>query len=165
VLREAGCTIEQASIATWPDGCALASYRVRPQVFPHGKELERALAASFAEPLVARPVADVTLSFDDAGSPWHTRCTARGHDRPGLLHELTAAFAVADVSVHAARITTDGPDVVDHFDLTDRRGAKLDERTKARALDVVLHGATPRRRKRTWREWRGHRINGLLAPE
>jgi UTP:GlnB (protein PII) uridylyltransferase len=70
-----------------------------------------------------------------------------GPDRPGLLHALTSAFAAAGVNVHAARIATDGSQVVDHFDLTDRRGAKLDEPTKARVLDVVVHGVEPRRRR------------------
>jgi UTP:GlnB (protein PII) uridylyltransferase len=106
-----------------------------------------AFSAALDEPLEAKPVADVTLAFDDAGSPWHTRCAVTATDRPGLLHALAAAFAVADVSVHAAQITTDGARVVDQFDLTDRRGAKLDGKAKAAVVDAVTQGGRPRKRR------------------
>ncbi len=99
------------------------------------------------EPVIAAPLSDIELTFDDASSPWHTRCTVTGPDRPGLLHALTAVFAAAGLSVHSARVGTDGRIAVDHFELTDTRGAKLDERTKAKVLDIVLHGAVPRRRR------------------
>ena len=61
----------------------------------------------------------------------------RALDRPGLLHALTAAFAAAGVSVHAARITTEGDQAVDYFELSDGRGAKLDDRLKGRVLEIL----------------------------
>ena len=51
------------------------------------------------------------------------------------------------MNVHSARITTRGAQAVDYFELTDGRGAKLDERTKARVLDVAFHGAVAKRRR------------------
>jgi Kef-type K+ transport system membrane component KefB/predicted amino acid-binding ACT domain protein len=147
VLLNSDCSIEQASATTWGDGTALASYLVRAVRFPEPEMLGNRLAAMLGEPLVALPLANVDLAFDDASSPWHTRCTATGPDRPGFLHALTTAFAVAGVNVHSARITTNGSQAVDHFELTDGRGAKLDERTKARILDIAFHGAVPRRRR------------------
>jgi Na+:H+ antiporter len=147
VLLDAECTIQQASAGTWGDGTAIASYRVRTNCAPAPDLLRIRLAEMLHEPLVAPPAPNVELVFEDASSPWHTRCTATGPDTPGFLHALTATFAIAGVSVHSARITTEGTRAVDYFELTDARGEKLEERTKARILDIVLHGAVPRRRR------------------
>jgi UTP:GlnB (protein PII) uridylyltransferase len=114
---------------------------------PVANALRAALEDALDTPLIASPVESVELSFDDAGSPWHTRCTATAPDRPGLLHALATAFAAADVSVHSAQITTDGATAVDHFGLADRRSAKLDERAKARILEVLAVGHRPRSRR------------------
>ncbi len=146
VLSEAGYSVRQAVATTWADGTALACYDLDPADLPAGDTVRAAFSTALAEPLVAEPIEHVDLEFDDAGSPWHTRCTVVAPDRPGLLHALTAAFAVARVNVHAARITTDGSRAVDHFDLTDRRGAKLDERAKAAVASAITHGGRPKRR-------------------
>jgi hypothetical protein len=147
VLLDAGCSIEQASAGTWGDGTALASYRARAKYPPAPDVLRSSLEAILRTPLVAPPVPNVELVFDDSSSPWHTLCIATGPDTPGFLHALTATFAIAGVSVHSARITTEGSRVTDYFELTDTGGAKLDQRTKARILDIMLHGAVPRRRR------------------
>lgn len=147
VLLDADCSIQQASATTWGDGTALASYRVRANRPPDPEVLRSRLSALLGNPLSASALPNVDLVFDNASSPWHTRCTATGPDRPGFLHALTAAFAVAGVSVHSARITTDGSQAVDHFELTEARGAKLGERAQARVLDIAFHGAVPRRRR------------------
>ena len=52
------------------------------------------------------------------------------------------------MNVHSARITTDGDQAVDYFELTDSRGAKLDERTKARVLEITRARAQSTRRRR-----------------
>ena len=147
VLLDAGCSVNVATAATWPDETALASYHIHVPVLPVADDLRVRLEHLLDEPLIAAPVPDIELDFDDEGSPWHTRCTATGPDRPGLLHSLTSAFAAAGVSVHSARIATDGPLAVDEFELSDRRDAKLDERTKARVLQILLNGAKPNRRR------------------
>ena len=147
VLLDADCSIDQASAGTWSDGVALAAYRVRALTAPEPERLRAGLSEILRTPLVAQPAPNVELVFDDSSSPWHTRCTATGPDTPGFLHALTATFAIAGVSVHSARITTEGSRVTDYFELTDARGEKLDQRTKARTLDIMLHGAVPRRRR------------------
>jgi Kef-type K+ transport system membrane component KefB/glycine cleavage system regulatory protein len=147
VLFDADCSIQQASATTWDDGIALASYRVLTARVPDPKTLSANLVDLLRAPLVAAPVPDVKLVFDDASSPWHTRCTATAPDRPGLLHALTASFASAGVSVHSARITTDGQRAVDYFELSDGRGDKLDDRGKARVLEITRDGAVTRRRR------------------
>jgi [protein-PII] uridylyltransferase len=147
VIFEAECSIQHASATTWDDGIALASYRVVAPRVPDSAKLSTLLAELLRTPLVAAPVPEVDLAFDDASSPWHTRCTVTAPDRPGLLHALTASFASAGVSVHSARITTNGDRAVDYFELSDGRGAKLDERTKARILEITRDGAVTRRRR------------------
>lgn len=143
------CTITEASVATWGDGVALATYRAHAHRIPDERVLERELAAAVLLPLTSAPAPHLTLQFDDTGSPWHTRCIATGPDQPGSLHALTVAFATARASVHAAHVTTDGADATDHFDLTDHRGAKLDDRTKQRIVEAVANGtALPKRRFR-----------------
>jgi Kef-type K+ transport system membrane component KefB len=146
-LFESDCAIEQASAATWADGSAVASYRVRASRAPQPHAFQERLAEMLRAPLVAGPVPDLELTYDDVSSPWHTRCTATGPDRPGVLHALTAAFAAAGLSVHSARVTTDGDRVVDYFELTDARGAKLDDRAKARVLEITRLGAVTKRRR------------------
>ncbi len=151
VLVSAHCSIESALATTWGDGTALTSYRVRAAAEPDEASLVTALRAGLEKPLVAPPAPGVELVFDDAGSPWHTRCIATVEDRPGLLHTLATAFAVAEASVHSARITTEGtPEratAVDTFELTGRTGRKLDEPTKARIQAIVESGFTPPRRR------------------
>ncbi len=146
VLSDAGFSVTQAVATTWGDGTALGCYELDPADLPSPDTVRAALVTALDSPLEAKPVSDVALAFDDESSPWHTRCTVTALDRPGLLHALAAAFAVAEVSVHAARITTDGPRVTDYFDLTDRHGAKLDDRVKATVVEAVLHGGRPRKR-------------------
>ncbi len=146
-LFEHGCTIEQASAATWPDGSAIASYQVVATGTLNAHALRDRMVEMLRAPLVTPPMPDVAIAYDDASSPWHTRCTVTGPDRPGLLHALTAAFAAAGLNVHSARATTDGDNVVDTFELTDARGAKLDERAKARLIEVTRQGAVTKRRR------------------
>ncbi len=147
VLFEAGCSIQHAAATTWSDGSALTSYHAHATKAPNPHALRDALTDALRDTLVASPAPDVALTFDDASSPWHTRCTAAGLDRPGLLHALTAAFAGAGLNVHSARISTDGAQVVDLFELTDSHGAKLDDRSKARVIELTRQGAITRRRR------------------
>ena len=89
------------------------------------------------------------LTFDDHGSPWHTRCVVEAADQPGLLHTLSVSFANAGVNVHAASVTTAESAAIDTFELTDKNGAKLDEAAKARLREVVAQGIRARGRRVT----------------
>jgi predicted amino acid-binding ACT domain protein len=144
VLASAGVDVIGAISATWGDGCALSSFLVdRP---PADVGLTTELEASLGRPLTARPLGGVTLEFDDVSSPWHTICTARARDQRGLLHAVTTAFAVAGANVHAARVRTAGDTVVDVFELTDTRGAKLGAAAQDRVRELLAGGVTERSR-------------------
>ena len=85
---------------------------------------------------------DLIVQFDNDSAPWHTTCTVTGHDRPGTLAALAAAFAAAGVVVHSARVARVDGELVDRFALSDRLGRKLDDGGD---------GARPRRARRAHR--------------
>jgi UTP:GlnB (protein PII) uridylyltransferase len=144
VLAEAGLDVRQATLATWGDNLALASFRVDgPE--PQAEELRTSLLAA---PHRSTPAAatDVKVSFDHQGSPWHSLCRVEASDRPGLLHTLAAAFVSVGVNVHAARITGEGAVALDEFELTGRDGGKLDAGAEAEVVAALAHGARRRGR-------------------
>jgi [protein-PII] uridylyltransferase len=131
VLHEVGIDVEQAVAATWPDGAALQSFVVALDHTPDTTALERAFATALDAPVNPRPVASARVEFDHTASPLFTACQVHAVDEPGLLHTIAAAFAAADVDIHAARVTTVDGTAVDHFDLSDRAGRKLDPARQA----------------------------------
>jgi Kef-type K+ transport system membrane component KefB len=162
VLVDYGLDVHSAVIATWRDGAALESFRVRraplepPRVEqaeirgatpPDPRALEKAIAASFDAPLVAAPNPDAEIAFDDAGSPWYTLCEVRSPDRRGLLHTITAGMAAAGASVHSARLETVDTLALDRFELTDDNGRKLDAEGKDAVRTAIRAGVTARRRR------------------
>jgi UTP:GlnB (protein PII) uridylyltransferase len=149
VLADAEVDVLDATVATWGDGCALASFRARASSPPDAEALEAELRSHLGRSLSPSPVPDATVGFDDDASPWHTVCRVDAPDRPGLLHAITSAFAAAAVSVHSARVTTEGRIAVDLFELTDRNGHKLEEPTEAAIRAHLASGAAALRR------WRG----------
>jgi Kef-type K+ transport system membrane component KefB len=161
VLTDYGLDVLSAVIATWGDGAALESFRVRrapadaevgavhlePGVPPHPAVLERAIVASFDEPLATQPDPEAAVAFDDEGSPWYTLCEIRAADRRGLLHAITVGMAEAGVSVHSARLETVDDLAVDRFELTDGNGRKLDADVKHAVRAAIEQGVTLRRRR------------------
>jgi Kef-type K+ transport system membrane component KefB len=162
VLANYGLDVFAAVIATWADGAALESFKVRrapldlteitPEMLqplhpPDPRRLEAAIAASFDQPLVAAPNSDAEVSFDDAGSPWYTLAEVQSPDRPRLLHAITVGIAAAGANVHSARVETVDGVAVDRFELTDANGRKLDEETKDAVRAVISEGASMRRRR------------------
>jgi UTP:GlnB (protein PII) uridylyltransferase len=139
-LASAGLDVEEAAVATWGDGGALEALRVRASAAPEPGELTRLLTAAIdaGRGSLANPEAEV--HFDDEGSPWYTVCSIQCEDRPGLLHAFACGFAVAGASVHAARVSTAEGRVDDVFELTDRRGAKLDATTKSAIRAAIAAG-------------------------
>ena len=144
-----GCRLEvlEAIVATWPDGAALESFLVASPMVPSGGEIAAAVEESLRTPTGSRPVPDAEVTFDD-GSPWYTICEVRVPDRPGLLHDLAAALAAAGADVHSARVTTVDGRAVDRFELTDRSGRHLDERTRQAIVAAIAEGVAPPRRRR-----------------
>ncbi len=160
VLEEFGLSVEHAEVTTWADGVALQSFRVRSLAghLPSADEIRHELTATLARQLSSAAVPDAVLRFDNAVSPWHTVCEFRATDRPGLLHAVTAAFAVTGVDIHAARISTVGELVFDVFELTSRTGAKLDTATQDRVREVLDSGVLP-----VARNWFSRRLTNTLG--
>ena len=143
-----GFDIESASVATWPDGAVLDSFIVASATRPTAKELAEAIEHALVGPLPARPVVEVDVEFDDDALPWCTACRVTGRDSRGLLSVMAAVFSEAHVQVHAARIATVDGSINDLFSLTDRRGRKLDEATRARVVALLAAGSGRSRRLR-----------------
>jgi len=143
VLADAGLDVREATIATWGDGCALASFLVTAGAPPSVELLRSGLAEAIRRPHRPSPLADVRLAFDNAASPWHTLCRVTGPDLPGLLHLVTVAFASCAVNVHAARVAGEAGRASDEFELTDRAGRKLETEDEERLALVLRDGAVP----------------------
>jgi UTP:GlnB (protein PII) uridylyltransferase len=166
VLERAQLDVVDAVLATWGDGAALQAFRVRTGVVgltPDADAIHRALLVSQNENIVSAPVSDATVSFDDAGSPWHTISEVRATDRRGLLHALAVAFAAAGADVHSARITTNDSMALDRFDMTDRLGRKLEDETKAAIRLALANGVQPRPLTRRV-PWRSNRVGTIRKP-
>ena len=133
VLTAHALDIVGASIATWPDGGVVDSFVVRHPDRPRTQELAEAFEAAVTR-RAPRPsaVPGLTLAIDNRLLPWHTSVIARGPDRPGLLTAVTAAFASAGITVHAARVETVDGEAVDRFDVSDRLGRKIGPVLEAR---------------------------------
>ena len=144
VLAAHDLHVLDALVATWPDGGALESFGVRALDVPDPEQLRQAVVGAFGRPLSSVPDPDAEVSFDDEGSPWYTRCGVESRDRQGLLHAIAVGIVAAGADVHAARVSTDNGRAVDHFDLTDRHGNKLDGRTKLAIRRAITNGVTPR---------------------
>jgi len=107
VLAAHGVDVVQAVVATWDDGAALQAFVVRGATVPEAREFERALDRR----LLPQPIDDATFTYHD------TWCEVTAPDRPGLLHAITVAFALAGVDIHAASVTTVDGLATDRFDL------------------------------------------------
>ena len=63
---------------------------------------------------------------------------AEGRDRPGLLHELTAALAEIGVTIISAHIATYGARAVDTFYLQDAPGYKITNKRRLQSIETRL---------------------------
>jgi Na+:H+ antiporter len=138
-IAGAGLDVVTASLTTWPDGGVLDSFVVRGAARPDPgvltERMERRLKGRIALPSLD----GVDITFDDSAFPWHTQCVVRGPDRPGLLAAIAAALDAANVDVHSANVRTDADlgAVENRFQVTDRHGRKLSERTRAAVLGAL----------------------------
>lgn len=153
VLTEAGLDVAEATVATWGDRCALASFVAVAATEPAAGELEARLRAVLKRPRSSAPVPDATVTFDGQASPWHTLCRVQAPDHPGLLYAVTSAFAAAGASVHSAKIATVAGRADDLFALTDANGHKLTPAVEE-GIRRVLAAGGGRPRRRRWARWR-----------
>jgi [protein-PII] uridylyltransferase len=98
---------------------------------------------------------------DNRASNTHTVLEVNGRDRPGLLHDVTAAISEQGLQIASAHVTTYGVRAVDVFYVKDVFGLKVENDRKLgqlrEALLAALHSpddaepevvvATPRRRR------------------
>lgn len=135
-LAEAGLDVVAASLATWPDGGVLDSFVVHAATTPDPGQLTERMERRLRGRINLASLHDLTVTFDDGASPWHTQCTVTGTDRPGLLAAITGALDRAKIDVHAATLVrcdgcdADGtdetrPGILNCFQITDRHGEKL----------------------------------------
>jgi [protein-PII] uridylyltransferase len=74
-----------------------------------------------------RPTPNVAteVSIDDRGSSQHTVIEVLTKDRPGLLFTLAQAMHELSLSIHVAKINTEGTRVADVFYVSELDGSKL----------------------------------------
>lgn len=143
VLADRGLDVVNADLATWPDGAVLDTFTVRSDQRPNPQtisfDLERSLRTRVSAPrrLQIGPGNGLTIRLDNDAHPWHSVVVISGADQPGLLQAVAAAFARANVSVHHARISTEGGVITDRFEVSDRHGRKIAQSTLARVESLL----------------------------
>ena len=83
--------------------------------------------------------------IDNRASNTHTVVEVNGRDRPGLLHDVTAAISEQGAQIASAHVTTYGVRAVDVFYVKDVFGLKIDnERRLAQLREALLEAlSTP----------------------
>ncbi len=76
--------------------------------------------------------------IDNRASNTHTVVEVNGRDRPGLLHDVTAAISAAGMQIASAHVTTYGVRAVDVFYVKDIFGLKVENERKLRQLREAL---------------------------
>jgi [protein-PII] uridylyltransferase len=79
--------------------------------------------------------------IDNRASNTHTVLEVNGRDRPGLLHDVTAAISEAGLQIASAHVTTYGVRAVDVFYVKDVFGLKIENDRKLAQLREALMAA------------------------
>ena len=79
--------------------------------------------------------------IDNHASHTHTVLEINGRDRPGLLHDLTAAVSQQGLQIASAHVTTYGVRAVDVFYVKDVFGLKVENERKLAQLREALLAA------------------------
>ena len=81
---------------------------------------------------------------DNRASNTHTVLEVNGRDRPGLLHDVTAAISEQGLQIASAHVTTYGVRAVDVFYVKDVFGLKVENEAQAgRARQALLAALQP----------------------
>ena len=82
--------------------------------------------------------------IDNHASNTHTVLEVNGRDRPGLLHDVTAAISEQGLQIASAHVTTYGVRAVDVFYVKDVFGLKVEnERKLATLREALLEALEP----------------------
>ncbi len=183
-LAVAGASIVDARIHTLTNGMALDTFWIQDAAggaFDQPSRLarlavliEQALSGRLRFAAEIRRVSSALLGrrvraihvpprvvIDNHASNTHTLVEVNGRDRPGLLHDVTAAISQAGLQIASAHVTTYGVRAVDVFYVKDVFGLKVENdrrlETLREALLAALEGPeetghaqqpVPRRRRR-----------------
>ncbi|WP_419731237.1 [protein-PII] uridylyltransferase [Lichenicola sp.] len=166
-LAVAGASIVDARIHTMTNGMALDTFWVQDAAedtfdAPHRLArltilVEQALSgridlaseiAKSSSSLMGRRMRAIHVPprvvVDNRASNTHTVIEVNGRDRPGLLHDVTAAISQQGLQIASAHITTYGVRAVDVFYVKDVFGLKLSNERKLDELRVSLVGVLTR---------------------
>ncbi|HYZ62030.1 MAG TPA: ACT domain-containing protein, partial [Acetobacteraceae bacterium] len=100
-------------------------------------EMRRAQAALLGRRIRAIHVSPRVV-IDNRASNTHTVLEVNGRDRPGLLHDVTAAISEQGLQIASAHVTTYGVRAVDVFYVKDVFGLKVENERKLAALRQAL---------------------------
>ncbi|MDR3537348.1 MAG: [protein-PII] uridylyltransferase, partial [Acetobacteraceae bacterium] len=161
-LAVAGASIVDARIHTMTNGMALDTFWIQDAAggafdSPHRLArlsvlIEQALSGRLRVAAEIRKASKVLLGrrmqaihapprvvIDNHASNTHTVLEVNGRDRPGLLHDVTAAISEEGLQIASAHVTTYGVRAVDVFYVKDVFGLKVEnERKLAQLRDALL---------------------------
>ncbi len=163
-LAVAGASIVDARIHTLTNGMALDTFWVQDAsggVFDAGHRLaklavliEQALSGRLRLSAEIRKVSRGLLGrrmrvihvpprvvVDNRASNTYTVLEVNGRDRPGLLHDVTAAISERGLQIASAHVTTYGVRAVDVFYVKDVFGMKIENERKLGEIRVALLAA------------------------
>jgi len=166
-LAVAGASIVDARIHTLTNGMALDTFWIQDAAggafdAPHRLArlyvlVEQALSGRLKFSAEIRKASNSVLGrrmraihvpprvvIDNRASNTHTVLEVNGRDRPGLLHDVTAAISDADLQIASAHVTTYGVRAVDVFYVKDVFGLKVENERKLVPLrDALLKALEP----------------------
>ena len=161
-LAVAGASIVDARIHTMTNGMALDTFWIQDAAggafdAPHrlarlAALIEQALSGRLrlaaeirrmSKQLIGRRLHAIHVPprvvIDNHASNTHTVLEVNGRDRPGLLHDVTAAISDQGLQIASAHVTTYGVRAVDVFYVKDVFGLKVEnERKLAQLRDALL---------------------------
>jgi [protein-PII] uridylyltransferase len=165
-LAVAGASIVDARIHTMTNGMALDTFWIQDAAggafdAPHRLArlavlIEQSLSGRLRLAAEIRKMSKMLLGqrmraihvpprvvIDNHASNTHTVLEVNGRDRPGLLHDVTAAISEQGLQIASAHITTYGVRAVDVFYVKDVFGLKVEnERKLATLRDALLKALT-----------------------
>jgi [protein-PII] uridylyltransferase len=163
-LAVAGASIVDARIHTMTNGMALDTFWVQDAAggafdAPHRLArlavlIEQALSGRLRIAAEIRKMSKMLLGqrmraihvpprvvIDNHASNTHTVLEVNGRDRPGLLHDVTAAISEQGLQIASAHVTTYGVRAVDVFYVKDVFGLKVENERKLALLREALLSA------------------------